>query len=147
MELFSVATNFWKLRSVDEDLKVCLRLLGIITQDLNEARKLRSRKFSHDCSSEGLLARVDNAIEDLDIAAKDVGTALEASRVEKATKNKMSIAKRFDWVFNGKDKFQAQQWAVNAAHNRLLQIITTMEAPTRYSVVDCVSAFPTRTLS
>ena len=125
---FSVATNFWKLRSVDDDLKVCLRLLGIITQDLNEARKLRSRKFSHDCSSEDLLARVDNAIEDLDIAAKDVGTALEASRVEKATKNKISIAKRFGWVFNGKDQFQAQQWAVNAAHNRLLQIITTMEA-------------------
>ena len=78
---FTLATNFWKLRSVDHDLKVCLQLLGIITQDIYEARQLRNRK--RDLMSATLLARVERAIEDLDIAARGIGKTLETSRVQK----------------------------------------------------------------
>ena len=123
---FTLATSFWKLRSVDNDLKICLRLLGMITQDINEARQLRNRKRK--CMSKGLLARTERAIEELDAAAKAIGKMLEASRVQKAVKNSISIATRFAWVFDGKENFLAEQWAVNAAHSRLLQVITSMDA-------------------
>ena len=123
---FTLATNFWKLCSVDDDLKICLRLLQMITQDINEARRLRNCKRS--CMSESLNARVERAIEDLDTAAKTIGKMIEASRAQKVVENSISVAKRVAWVFNGKDRFIAEQWTVNAAHNRLLQVVTSMDA-------------------
>jgi len=126
--IFTLTTNFWKLRSVDGDLEVCLRLLEMITKDLNYARKLRNRKYLRGRKPDASLARVESAIEDLDTTAKQIGKSIEASRVEKALHKSISIVTRFAWVYNGKDNFIAQQWAVQAAQTRVLQVITSMEA-------------------
>ena len=129
--IFTLATNIYKLKNVDDDLKVCLRLLVMISEDLNSARRLRNRKYHSHINPEipdSLHDRANRAIKDLDIAAKKIGKSIEAVRVEKAVDNSISIAKRFNWVFNGKDNFIAQQWVVNAAHNRVLSIITSMES-------------------
>jgi hypothetical protein len=127
--IFTLATNFYKLKNVDDDLKVCLRLLVMINEDLNTARRLRSRKYAHIKPeiTDSLHDRADRAIKDLNIAATKIGKSIEAVRVEKSVDNSISIAKRFKWVFNGKDNFIAQQWVVNAAHNRVLSVITSME--------------------
>ena len=125
--VFVLTLNFWKLHDVEDDLKICLRLLGYITQDLQEARKLRNRKFQR-ASSTDLKARVERAISDLEIAYNELSGSIEAIRVEKTIKNKISIAKRFAWVFRGKEKFLTQQWAITVAHNRVRQEITGMQA-------------------
>ncbi|KAK0511048.1 hypothetical protein JMJ35_006600 [Cladonia borealis] len=125
--VFSLAQNFWKLYGVEDDLKICLRLLGYITQDLQEARKLRNCKFQR-LSSTDLKARVERAINDLEIAYNEISGSIEAIRVEKAIKDKISIAKRFVWVFKGKENFLAHQWAITVAHNRVRQEITSMQA-------------------
>ena len=125
--VFGLAQNFWKLHGVEGDLKMCLRLLGYITQDLQEARKLRNRKFQRSSNTD-LKARVERAISDLEIAYKEISGSIEAIRVEKAIKNKISIAKRFMWVISGKENFLAHQWVINVAHNRVRHEITGMQA-------------------
>lgn len=124
--VFGLTVNFWKLHDVEDDLKIFLRLLGYITQDLQEARKLRNRKFQRSSSTD-LKARVERAIRDLDIAYKEISGSIEAIRVEKAIKDKISIAKRFMWVIRGKERFLAHQWAITVAHNRVRQEITGMQ--------------------
>lgn len=125
--VFGLTVNFWKLNGVEDDLKIFLRLLGYITQDLQEARKLRNQKFqrSGGCN---LKARVERAISDLDIAYKEISGSIEAIRVDKAITDKISIANRFKWVVKGKENFLAHQWAVTMAHNRVRQEITIMQA-------------------
>ena len=125
--VFGLVQNFWKLHGVKDDLKIFLRLLGYITQDLQEARKLRNRKFQRSSDTD-LKARVERAITDLEIAYKEISGSIEAIRVEKAIKNKISIAKRFMWVIRGKENFLAHQWAITVAHNRVRQEITGMQA-------------------
>ena len=125
--VFDLTAKFWKLRDVEDDLKICLRLLGYITQDLQEVRKLRNRKFQRSSSTD-LKARVERAISDLQIAYNEISGSIEAIRVEKAIKDKISIAKRFVWVFKGKEKFFAHQWAITVAHNRVREEITCMQA-------------------
>ena len=125
--VFGLTVNFWKLHGVEEDLKIFLRLLGYITQDLQEARKLRNRKFQRSSDSD-LKARVERAISDLDIAYKEISGAIEAIRVDKAIDNKISIANRFMWVVKGKENFLGHQWAITVAHNRVRQEITIMQA-------------------
>ena len=125
--VFDLTAKFWKLRDVEDDLKICLRLLGYITQDLQEVRKLRNRKFQRSSSTD-LKARVERAISDLEIAYNEISGSIEAIRVEKAIKDKISIAKRFVWVFKGKEKFFAHQWAITVAHNRVREEITCMQA-------------------
>ena len=125
--VFGLAKNFWRLHGVEDDLKIFLLLLGYMTQDLQEARKLRSRKFQRSSSTD-LKARVERAISDLEIAYKEISGSIEASRVEKAIKDKISIANRFMWVFRGKENFLAHQWAITVAHNRVRQEITGMQA-------------------
>ncbi len=125
--VFGLAKNFWKLHGVEDDLKIFLRLLGYITQDLQEARKLRNRKFQRSSSTD-LKARVERTIGDLEIAYKEISGSIEAIRVEKAIKDKISIANRFMWVLRGKENFLAHQWAINVAHNRVRQEITGMQA-------------------
>ena len=125
--VFGLTLNFWKLHGVEDDLKICLRLLGYITQDLQEARKLRNRKFQRSSSTD-FKAGVERAISDLEIAYNEISGTIEAIRVEKVIKDKISIAKRFAWVFRGKDNFLAHQWAITVAHNRVRQEITGMQA-------------------
>ena len=125
--VFGLTVNFWKLRGVEDDLRICLRLLGYITQDLQEARKLRNRKFQRSSDTDSK-ARVERAISDLEFAYKEISGSIEAIRVEKAIKNKISIAQRFMWVATGKDNFLAHQWAINVAHNRVRHEITGMQA-------------------
>ena len=125
--VFGLTKSFWKLHGVEDDLKIFLRLLGYITQDLQEARKLRNRKFKRSSSTD-LKARVERAISDLEVAYKEISGSIEAIRVEKAIDNKISIAKRFMWVVRGKENFLAHQWAINMAHNRVRQEITGMQA-------------------
>lgn len=125
---FTLALTFWKLRSVDEDLKICARLLLIINTEVNEARRLRNRKLYDIANTDYFRVRVEHAIEDLDNCARSIGRSLEACRVEKAVKNRISIAKRLKWVFDGKDKFILQQWVVHAAYTRILQIIASLQA-------------------
>ena len=125
--VFGLTKNFWTLHGVEDDLKRCLRLLGYITQDLQEARKLQNRKFQRS-SNTGLENRVERAISDLEIAYNEISGSIEAIRVAKAIKNKVSIAQRFVWVFRGKENFLAHQWAVNMAHNRVRHEITGMQA-------------------
>ena len=125
--VFGLTVNFWKLHDVDDDLKIFLRLLGYITQDLHEARKLRNRKFQRSSNTD-LKARVERAISDLDIAYKEISGSIEAIRVEKAINNKISIANRFMWVVRGKENFLAHQWTITMAHNRVRQEITSMQA-------------------
>ena len=129
---FTLATNFWKLKNVDDDLKICLHLLLMITKDINGARRLRSRKYpqhrSQTIVTDSLLDRANSAIQDLEIATNKMMKSIEAVRVEKSVDDSISIAKRFSWVFNGKDIFIAQQWVVTAAHTRLLAVIVSMES-------------------
>lgn len=125
--VYGLTVNFWKLQGVEDDLKIFLRLLGYITQDLQEARKLRNRKFQRSSNTD-LKARVERAISDLEIAYKEISGSIEAIRVEKAIKNKISIAKRFMWVVRGKENFLAHQLAITVAHNRVRHEITGMQA-------------------
>ena len=125
--VFSLTASFWKLHDVEDDLKILLRLLGYITQDLQDARKLRNRKFQRSSSTDSK-ARVERAISDLEIAYNETSGSIEAIRVEKAIKDKISIAKRFMWVVRGKENFLAHQWAITVAHNRVRQEITGMQA-------------------
>ena len=125
--VFGLTKNFWTLHGVEGDLKMCLRLLGYITQDLQEARKLRNRKFRRSSNTD-FKARVERAISDLEIAYKEISGSIEAIRVEKAIKNKVSIAKRFMWVVRGKENFLAHQWPITVAHNRVRHEITGMQA-------------------
>lgn len=125
--VFGLTVNFWKLHGVEDDLKIFLRLLGYITQDLQEARKLRNRKFERSCGC-NLKARVERAIGDLEIAYKEISGSIEAIRVDKAINNKISVANRFMWVVKGKENFLAHQWAITMAHNRVRQEITMMQA-------------------
>ena len=125
--VFDLTAKFWELRDVEDDLKICLRLLGYINQDLQEVRKLRNRKFQRSSSTD-LKTRVERAISDLEIAYNEISVSIEAIRVEKAIKDKISIAKRFVWVFKGKEKFFAHQWAITVAHNRVREEITYMQA-------------------
>ena len=124
--VFGLTVNFWKLHGVEDDLKIFLRLLGYITQDLQEARNLRNRKFQRSSDS-NLKARVERAISDLDIAYKEISRSIEAIRVDKAIDNKISIANRFMWVVKGKETFLGHQWAITVAHNRVRQEITIMQ--------------------
>ena len=129
---FTLTTNFWKLKNVDDDLKVCLQLLLIISRDINAARRLRKRKFPQyylrPKVTDSLLDRANYAIDDLDLATKELSRSIEAVRVEKSVNNSISIATRFGWVYSKKDNFISQQWVVNAAHARVLSIITSMES-------------------
>ena len=68
------------------------------------------------------------AIIDLEIAYSKISGSIEAISVEKAIKDKISIAKRFMWVLRGKENFLAHQWAITVAHNRVRQEITGMQA-------------------
>lgn len=123
-DVFGLTVNFCKLHGVEDDLKIFLRLLGYTTQDLQETRRLRNRKFQRSSGS-NLKARVKRAISDLEIAYKEISESIEAIRVDKAT-NKISIANRFMWVFKGNENFLAHQWAVTMAHHRVRQAITNM---------------------
>ena len=125
--VFGLTVNFWKLQGVEDDLKVCLRLLGYITQDLQEARRLRNRKFQRSSGS-NLKARVERTISDLEVASKEISESIEAIRVDKAITNKISVANRFMWVVKGKENFLLHQWAITMAHNRVRDEITTMQA-------------------
>ena len=125
--VYGLTVNFWKLQGVGDDLKIFMRLLGYITQDLQEARKLRNRKFQRSSNTDSK-ARVERAISDLEFAYKEISGSIEAIRVEKAIKNKISIAKRFMWVVRGKENFLAHQLAITVAHNRVRHEITGMQA-------------------
>ncbi len=43
---FTFALHVIRLMEVDDDLKICLKLLATATRDLNYARQLRSNKFT-----------------------------------------------------------------------------------------------------
>ena len=129
---FTLASNFWKLNTLDDDLKTCLKPLLMMTDDLNGARKLRSSRFPQHHSqlviSNSLLDRANCAITNLEMALKEIYTSIEGVRVEKSADNDISIAERLRWVYKGKDKFNAQQWLVQTAHARVLSVITSMES-------------------
>ena len=129
---FTLATNFWKLNNVDDDLKICLKLLLMMTDDANGARRLRSSRYpqhhSQTATPNSLLDRTNRAITDLELAMKEICKSIEGVRVEKSADNSISIAKRFVWVYKGKNNFNAQQWLAHTAHARVLSVITSMES-------------------
>ena len=129
---FTFAINFWKLKNVDDDLKLCVKLLLMMTKDINLARINRGLKYPRHHSQiaipGSLLDRTNCAIKDLEDATDKMSKCIEAVRVEKFVDNSISIAKRFSWVFNQKDNFIAQQWVVQAAHARVLSVIGCLES-------------------
>lgn len=129
---FTLTTNFWKLKNVEDDLKICLQLILMMNKDINGARRLRSQKFprhhSQPTAPDSLLDRANSAIKDLEMATNKMSKSIEGVRVEKEVDNSISIPQRFSWVFNMKNNFTAQQWVVTAAHARVMSAIMSMES-------------------
>ena len=158
--VFTLSANFWKLKNVDEDLKTCVHLILMVTQDLDTARRLRNRKYpkyrSQSVVVDSPIDRTNHAIEDLELATREISKSIEAVRVEKSVKDSISIANRVKWAYQKKDNFIAQQFVVNAAHNRVLAVIANLdmlpdvqlqlEAPPTYEDVILMSPGQSRAL-
>lgn len=126
---FTLALTVLRLVEVDEDLKICLKLLANAHRDLNYARQLRAGKFTSKQRDYYFteFSYIENVIDDMEKATLAVGQLVEAYRVDSECNNSISVPHRFKWVFRGKDRFLAQQWHLNMAHNSLLSAIQKME--------------------
>jgi hypothetical protein len=119
---FSLLQTFSRLAEVDEDLKICLKLLAIAERDLNYARRqlqsCRSNQ-SHQITSTDF-QHLESAIGDTEAATLSLGELVEAYRVQRDVDKRISPVYRFKWVVQGKDRFASRQGVLNMAHISLL---------------------------
>ncbi|KAL8783866.1 MAG: hypothetical protein Q9195_009258 [Heterodermia aff. obscurata] len=129
---FTLTANFWKLKNVGQDLKICLGLLLKMRREISRARLLRNRKFLWQTSRPpipgSLLDRVNCAIDELVDATNEMSKCIEGVRPEKSLNTSISVAKRFKWVYNEKDSFFAHQWILTVAHNAVLHVMSSMDS-------------------
>jgi hypothetical protein len=125
---FSLVQTFFRLGEVDEDLKICLKLLEIVARDLNYARRqLQNHKSSQSLQiSPADLRHFESAIDDTDAATLSLGELVQAYRVQRDVDKRISPGYRFKWVFQGKERFARRQGVLNMTHNSLLAAIQKM---------------------
>ena len=126
---FSLVQTFFRLAEVDEDLKICLKLLAIVERDLNQARRqLQSYKSSKSIQiSHANVQHLESAIEDTTAATLSLGQLVQAYRVQRDVNKRISAGYRFKWVMQGKDRFASRQGVLNMAHNSLLAASQKMD--------------------
>jgi hypothetical protein len=127
---FSLVQTFFRLGEVDEDLKICLKLLEIVDRDLNYARRqLQSHKSSQSLQIPSTdLRYFESAIDDTDAATLSLGKLVQAYRVQRDVDKRISPGYRFKWVVQGKDRFASRQVVLNMAHNSLLAATQKLDA-------------------
>jgi hypothetical protein len=76
---FSLVQTFFRLGEVDEDLKICLKLLEIMARDLNYARhQLQGDKSSQSLQISSVdLRHFESAIDDTDAATLSLGELVQ----------------------------------------------------------------------
>ena len=128
---FTLTANFWKLKNVDQDLKICLQHLLIMRRDIDRARVLRNRKFPQQTSQPPVpgsqLDYINCAIDTLEDVTNETSKCIEGVRLKKSLDDSIPVAKRFKWVYKEKDNFITRQWVLTAAHSRVLQVINSMD--------------------
>lgn len=129
---FSLLQTCFRLAEVDEDLKICLKLLAIVERDLNQARRqLQNCKSSQSTQISYVdVQHLKSAIEDTAVATLSLGQLVQAYRVQRDVNKRISPGYRFKWVVQGKDRFASRQGVLNMAHTSLLAASQRMDTAT-----------------
>lgn len=115
------------IKEAPEDTKRALRFIKNANDNLDYARKLRSKRKMTLSENPDLKERVDKVIESVEIALYDIGKSVEDARVDLSTKDKVSLIRRVTWLMGDKDAYEKRISNVMLVHGSLLGVISSLE--------------------
>ncbi|KAI9801057.1 MAG: hypothetical protein M1833_002925 [Piccolia ochrophora] len=114
-----------RLRDVDEDTRIFLRLIERVDKDLQEAQRLRHEKESL-LVNDAQKLWIDHTISDAKEALHRIGSLLESGRVDISTGGAVSLKHKLDWMMLHHEKFVARESYLSGCHAAIHAIIGVM---------------------